>query len=419
MRTKKADIWSRAYAIRPYNGLMFRQIVTNSVTPTLFCLLLLTTACPPPSASCKQDSDCTAPQHCFQSRCTLPVAAEVVFESTESSAEIAAEPRPESPLEPTPEPRTENVQEADAAPENEATSETSQETAPEQPRETTTEPIPESEPIPEPIPEPTPETAPAGSLGTPCQNDAQCTQGRCLAIIGLGQTLCSLPCKQNKDCPTNSLCQRPKAWEGFCMPACQRNLDCTTLYPHTALCASEGHCWSPKRMGVSCLRKDECATGLDCVDPGGIGEKICTQACTEDPTDPRASCGGNFFCEAHMGAGSSGFCVPLCQKSEDCRPFSAMQHCNFEGHCWRSYLNDFRLCTDSTTCLSGLCKQPKDLHTAICTSECTQDSDCPLRTRCSGASPQTTGLCLPSCTSHADCAIYTDLQTCETNGFCR
>lgn len=381
----------------------------------LFCLLFLVTACPPPSVSCKQDSDCTPPQHCFQARCTLPVAAEVVFESSESSAEIAAEPRPESSLEPTQELRTENVQEADAAPEHEVTSELPPEATPEKPRETVNEPTAEAEPIPEP----TPETAPAGSLGTPCQNDGQCTQGRCLAIIGLGQTLCSLPCKQNTDCPTNSQCQRPKAWEGFCMPACQRNADCATLYPHTPLCASEGHCWSPKRMGVSCLRKDECAIGLDCVDPGGVGEKVCTQTCVEDPSDPRASCGGNFFCEAHMGAGSTGFCVPLCQKSEDCRPFSAMQHCNFEGHCWRSYLNDFRLCTDPTTCLSGLCKQPKDLHTTICTSECTQDSDCPLRTRCSGASPQTTGLCLPSCTSHTDCAIYTDLQTCETNGFCR
>ncbi len=32
---KKRDIQSRAYAIRPYNGLMFRQIVTNGITRLL------------------------------------------------------------------------------------------------------------------------------------------------------------------------------------------------------------------------------------------------------------------------------------------------------------------------------------------------------------------------------------------------
>lgn len=396
----------------------------------ILCVLFFVVACPPPSASCKQDSDCPPTQRCLQQRCALTDASESSAEihheasdASESSAEIhddASEPfeasaeihddasetiSPDSPKESS----LESPEDHEVMPDSES------------PPEPTTESLiePPTEFQPEPQPEPTPETAPLGSLGTPCQNNTTCTQGQCLDIFGLGQKLCSLPCKKNTDCPSQSICQRPKAWEGFCMPACQRPQDCATRYPHTPLCTSEGHCWTPKRIGFSCLRKDECTTGLDCVDPGGVGEKICTQACTEDPSDPRGSCGGNFYCEAHLGPGSPGFCVPLCQKPEDCRSFSAMPHCNFEGHCWRAYLNDFRLCTDSTLCLSGLCKQPKDLHTTICTYECSQDSDCPLRTRCSGASPQSIGLCLPSCTSHADCAPYLDLQTCETNGFCR
>ncbi|MCK6510086.1 hypothetical protein L6R29_08980 [Myxococcota bacterium] len=392
----------------------------------ILCVLFFAVACPPPSASCKQDSDCPPTQRCLQQRCALTDTSESSAEThhdtsdaSDASEEISSDTSDASDAIPPENPQEwpiESPEDHENTPDREITTEIRPESVIEPPTEIRPESV--IEPPTEIRPEPTPETAPLGSLGTPCQNNTTCTQGQCLDIFGLGQKLCSLPCKKNTECPTQSICQRPKAWEGFCMPACQRSQDCAH-YPHTPLCASEGHCWAPKRVGFSCLRKDECATGLDCVDPGGVGEKICTKACTEDPSDPRASCGGNSYCEAHLGPGSPGFCVPLCQKPEDCRSFSAVPHCNFEGHCWRAYLNDFRLCTDSTLCLSGLCKQPKDLHTAICTYECSQDSDCSLRTRCSGASPQSTGLCLPSCTTHADCALYLDLQTCETNGFCR
>ncbi len=64
LATKKADIQSRAYAIRPHNGLMFRQIVTNCVIP-IFCLVMVSSFL----LQCSVQNTCTSGN---QSLCVCP-----------------------------------------------------------------------------------------------------------------------------------------------------------------------------------------------------------------------------------------------------------------------------------------------------------------------------------------------------------
>ncbi|TNE48269.1 MAG: hypothetical protein EP343_16790 [Deltaproteobacteria bacterium] len=279
---------------------------------------------------------------------------------------------------------------------------------------------------PEPGPEPTddasttkedgPEAPPQDNtssgnklLGEECQVTSECkTDFKCVDPGGLGKKVCTKTCTDNPDCPSGSLCDKHPPLTSYCVPTCTNDSECNTAYAHTPVCASEGHCWVPKPMSDACERDSECATGLKCADPGGLGRKVCTAVCTGDSD---CSAGGGGFCDKSHPGLTTTYCLKKCTQDTDCALLPSTSVCSSEGHCWGQKPIGGTCSTDAQ-CQTGLtCADPGNLGSKVCTKSCTADGDCP-NGKCQDSQ------CLPRCSQDAECSSFTTLFKCDAKGYC-
>ena len=318
---------------------------------------------------------------------------------------------------------------AEAAPDSsgEAVTETTTETPAETVAEVTPDAAPDLAPdkTPDLAPDKTPDLAPDKTprestpgnrlLGEECAVTSDCKSGlgfSCVDPGGLNKKVCTKSCSANADCDSisggagNGLCDKHPGITSYCLSKCTSDAECAAL-ANTPVCATtESHCWVRKPLGDSCARESECATGLKCVDPGGLGKKICTKACVA-----AADCGAGSLCDVSHPGLAKNYCLKPCTKDTTCALFNNTPICASEGHCWTK--KDIGgTCADSKQCTTGLdCKDPGSLGAKVCTKSCTADGDCP------GGKCQNSQ-CLPRCTTKADCGSYSTIFACNTNGYC-
>jgi hypothetical protein len=223
------------------------------------------------------------------------------------------------------------------------------------------------------------ESAPpaAGSLGAPCERDADCDGGVCITDLPGGY--CSSDC-ENTDCPEGGSC-----WQlGETAFRCLLN------------CADDGACRAGE--GYVCDADDTCFPGGG-GGPAGAGEVGGPCAADED-------CGANGSCiPASDADGPTGFADGYCIQlgCSDASPCPAGSTCYDIGSDRTACLAD---CSGNADCRDGYACDP----VGACLPACTDDS-CPEGEICGDA-----GLCRePPCTPNS-CPEGT---LCGDDGYCQ
>jgi hypothetical protein len=111
-----------------------------------------------------------------------------------------------------------------------------------------------------------PETIWLGEFESPCRTSADCDDGPCLVIDGVGT--CTERCRASGECPDNYVC---RADQGACVPSgggsCRQSGDrCGPQYP--ACCDGYGCVefddWGPRCVRVGCDPHDDYECGGFC-----------------------------------------------------------------------------------------------------------------------------------------------------------
>ncbi len=148
-----------------------------------------------------------------------------------------------------------------------------------------------------------------GELCAPCQINSECTEGLCLSMRGVDNTVCSAPCDRNTFCPDGYLCAQVSAGNYQCMPR-------------------SGSCTKPSN-GIDTCR--QCSEWADCL------RGVCL------PPD------GNM--------NNPSYCLDSCIDSNDCDPYSSCVTLTIYGQ------YNFKVCRPTTTV--GTCS-----NWVNCTTQC-------------------------------------------------
>ncbi len=181
-------------------------------------------------------------------------------------------------------------------------------------------------------------------IGEPCDRDAQCSSGFCLAEGGyhFPHGACSQDCSSNHDlCPSGSHCAQVRSLGWFCLAACV-----------SEGCSRDGYsCFGPLSPGLTgpvcypcCRRDDQCQLG-NCkewtgfcgvgVSGGDVGAPCAADTdckgllCLADgrngycsaPCDLHQGCPGDADCVNWLDGSATdlGVCFDACGSNEDCR----------------------------------------------------------------------------------------------------
>ncbi len=120
----------------------------------------------------------------------------------------------------------------------------------------------------------------AGSLGDPCDANAQCGSGMC--ATSEGRQFCTDLCDASSPCPTGYRCESAGVTD-VCVPdggalggACEANADCATN-----ICAFEEERSYCTRI---CDASSPCPDAMSCVDSGTVGIRVCQPSTAVDPS---------------------------------------------------------------------------------------------------------------------------------------
>lgn len=70
-----------------------------------------------------------------------------------------------------------------------------------------------------------------------CTKDEQCPGGRCIA--GIGDSLCTMDCAAQADCPDGTVCTDTEAVNGTCLLPCTSASQCTEHLGPAYTCDTE------------------------------------------------------------------------------------------------------------------------------------------------------------------------------------
>ena len=177
----------------------------------------------------------------------------------------------------------------------------------------------------------------AGSQGSPCSSNSQCTGGRvCRAPSGSTSKICTVDCTSGAACPTGTTCQNADVGKGCFLPVgspdlckfCTSGADCpsgrcvTDGVGHnycTITCQSAGACGAgyncqTTSIGALCVPTgnctNQCTTATNCA-PG----YTCTGGTCEPTGNPGDRCDISLYCKncgICIGSQTSAYCRACC-----------------------------------------------------------------------------------------------------------
>jgi len=174
----------------------------------------------------------------------------------------------------------------------------------------------------------------AGSVGSACSGEGQCSNGlECLTHLDGGY--CSASCSGDSDCPTSSHCEQ-FGDQGFCYRDCTDNTQCRAGYVCTDADLSE----------ASCVPSE----GRVTVNPNGVNDG---QPCVSD-----INCKGGVCSKAGEGY-PGGYCTTLsCGDDSECNGGVCIT--NTTNNVCKAACSDASDCRDGYRCVNGTYCQPED-----------------------------------------------------------
>ncbi|AKF11037.1 hypothetical protein [Sandaracinus amylolyticus] len=154
-----------------------------------------------------------------------------------------------------------------------------------------------------------------GSWGVPCDDDAQCLLGRCLAI-GEGRRACTYGCGEADRVFEGDGCEA--------LEEASRGLRLDALEVRCLEAEGRDVCAPLGTTGAPCNDDMRCAEGLECRRflAGGSIVRFCSRDCASDAECNDARAPLTAYCEPSAGGGS---CLPRsfegggCERAEQCR----------------------------------------------------------------------------------------------------
>lgn len=280
------------------------------------------------------------------------------------------------------------------------------------------------------------------TFGDACSVDAECAAGHCHPE----RRICVC---DDASCPPLLQCD---PYSGRCVtePAgCSDDHDCD----RGSWCDHAARTCRPIRSFCEpCVRDQDCGPGNRCLDPGGGAVPFCGEACTTsaDCSRPGTRCDAGQ-CWPNENCAAVAPCTPdsgaACTRDEDCPTGQSCESrvcrandsgCAAGERCDRVTLDCYASCRSARDCgsnercvgdrceplppcdsdadcpLPRVCRVDPLTQQGTCVAGCSDDTGCPLGTRCVATDEGRT-VCAAGCDDDADCLLD---QVCEA-GTCR